>query len=110
MTNQTRQELRSRLVSKIHELDWVEENAQTRDERTIEARRRMHREVTAALDLVDQGRYGLCEDCGEAIRIERLVAVPWATRCIACQTEHEMRTSPFIPEEAASVFGSHRTV
>lgn len=110
MTNPANPELRSRLVSKIHELDWAEENAQTRDERAVEARRRMHREVAAALELLDQGRYGICEDCGERIKIERLTVVPWATRCVDCQNEHEVRTSPFLGDEADRVLHDSRSV
>lgn len=30
-----------------------------------------------------------CEDCGELIEGSRLKAVPYATRCIHCQSEHE---------------------
>lgn len=32
-----------------------------------------------------------CEDCGNDIARERRVALPSATRCIACQTRHEKR-------------------
>ncbi|MDA0207760.1 MAG: TraR/DksA C4-type zinc finger protein [Acidobacteria bacterium] len=110
MTSQAVHKLRDCLVSKIHQLNWVEENAQTRDERAVEARRQRLREITAALDLLDHGRYGICEDCGEEIKPGRLKAVPWATRCVACQTEQEVRTSPFVPEEASRVFHDHRSV
>lgn len=37
-----------------------------------------------ALELVDVGTYGVCEDCGQAIAPERLAARPAATLCIAC--------------------------
>lgn len=30
-----------------------------------------------------------CADCGETIEAIRLKAVPYATRCIYCQSEHE---------------------
>lgn len=39
-------------------------------------------QVRAALTRLDEGGYGSCEVCGEAIPQARLEARPWATRCI----------------------------
>ncbi len=39
-------------------------------------------QVRAALTRLDEGGYGSCEVCGEAIPAARLEARPWATRCI----------------------------
>jgi len=33
--------------------------------------------------------FGDCEECGSEIAFDRLLAVPQATRCIACQEQHE---------------------
>jgi phage/conjugal plasmid C-4 type zinc finger TraR family protein len=49
-------------------------------------------DVVDALTRVDEGVYGLCEDCGEEIPPERLGALPWARRCIPCQSELEKPT------------------
>ena len=38
-------------------------------------------EVAAALDRLETGQYGRCEDCGEPIPDERLSALPTARRC-----------------------------
>ena len=38
---------------------------------------------------MDQEGFGLCEDCGVAIPVARLVANPAATRCVTCQERHE---------------------
>lgn len=46
-------------------------------------------EVQAALRRLDEGRYGDCADCGEPIALSRLMALPAALRCAACQTKHE---------------------
>jgi DnaK suppressor protein len=43
------------------------------------------RETRAALRRLADGSYGLCMDCEEEINLKRLIAVPWAARCIACQ-------------------------
>jgi len=40
-------------------------------------------EISAALDRIEAGTYGLCSECGEPIGEERLLAVPYATLCIA---------------------------
>nr|WP_240979916.1 TraR/DksA C4-type zinc finger protein [Streptomyces sp. HNM0574] len=42
-------------------------------------------EVEAALARLEQGNYGSCEGCAEAIPAERLEALPHARRCIGCQ-------------------------
>jgi DnaK suppressor protein len=46
-------------------------------------------EIEAALVRIEEGRYGECERCGEAIGARRLEAVPWARRCFTCEMEHE---------------------
>lgn len=47
------------------------------------------REVTAALRRLEEGRYGLCEDCEATIDPRRLQAEPFAVRCTACQATRE---------------------
>ena len=42
------------------------------------------RSVTAALERIADGSYGICESCGEKIGPARLEIVPEATRCVAC--------------------------
>lgn len=40
--------------------------------------------VEAALRSIDDGTYGTCTNCGNAIGAERLQAIPWAPTCIDC--------------------------
>jgi DnaK suppressor protein len=40
--------------------------------------------IRAAIQRVDEGRYGICLTCAEKIAPERLVALPEATHCISC--------------------------
>jgi DnaK suppressor protein len=47
--------------------------------------------VRHALAKFDDQRYGLCEQCGEAIGYSRLNARPEARCCIKCQTRLEQR-------------------
>jgi RNA polymerase-binding transcription factor DksA len=45
----------------------------------------MQRDVERALARLEIGGYGICEDCSRAISLERLRALPEATRCVNCQ-------------------------
>ena len=47
------------------------------------------RELQAAQTRIAEGKYGVCEDCGRDIGIERLRAQPAARRCFDCQRVHE---------------------
>ncbi len=46
-------------------------------------------QVEAALQRLDEGTYGRCAQCGQAINPERLKVLPYATLCIACQRQLE---------------------
>ncbi len=46
-------------------------------------------QIEAAQKRVADADYGECEACGTAIGLPRLLAVPHATRCIGCQSQHE---------------------
>jgi DnaK suppressor protein len=45
------------------------------------------KEIDAALQRMDDGRYGLCTKCGNAIALGRLQVRPQAALCISC-AEH----------------------
>jgi len=45
--------------------------------------------IREALDRIDQGTYGICEECGEEISERRLMARPVTTLCIDCKTRQE---------------------
>ena len=42
------------------------------------------KKLEAALQRMEEGTYGICETCGQAIEPQRLAALPIATLCIAC--------------------------
>ncbi len=52
-----------------------------------------HREillkVNVALRKLEEGTYGICEDCGEEICVERLKVMPFAIYCRDCQEKIE---------------------
>src|SRR6202048_51081 len=43
------------------------------------------RDARAALRRIQEGNFGICQECEEEIHPKRLAAVPWATFCIRCQ-------------------------
>jgi len=43
------------------------------------------REIKAALQRIDRGTFGICQNCEEEISAKRLAAVPWTALCIVCQ-------------------------
>ena len=45
--------------------------------------------IDKALKKIDDGDFGICEDCGEDISIKRLEARPVTTLCIRCKEEQE---------------------
>ncbi|MCP5535221.1 MAG: TraR/DksA C4-type zinc finger protein [Akkermansiaceae bacterium] len=45
--------------------------------------------IEYALERLDEGSYGICDDCKKPINIERLKAKPSVSLCIKCQTAKE---------------------
>ena len=53
--------------------------------------RRLLTKIDEAIARIDEGSYGVCEDCGEEIGQKRLEARPVTTLCIDCKTIQETR-------------------
>ena len=53
--------------------------------------REMADQARLALHLFNEGNYGLCEVCGEAIGKGRLQVFPRATLCVTCKQREERR-------------------
>ena len=47
------------------------------------------KKIRQSLEDIENGEYGICEDCGGEIAIERLKARPIARCCIRCKTKQE---------------------
>jgi RNA polymerase-binding transcription factor DksA len=45
--------------------------------------------INAVLQKINNGSYGICEDCEKPISKPRLEALPYVTRCIGCQRDME---------------------
>ena len=52
---------------------------------TLNMNSRTLADVRKAINAIDAGEYGTCEDCEEPISARRLAAIPWATVCVKCQ-------------------------
>jgi DnaK suppressor protein len=86
-------------------LDNLQESSQLPDatdrashesERGIELRardrqRKLIAKIDAALDRIENGSYGYCEETGEPIGVKRLDARPVATLSLEAQEQHERR-------------------
>ena len=51
--------------------------------------RKLLGKIEEALNRIDEGIFGICEDCGEEIGLKRLEARPVTTLCIDCKTLQE---------------------
>lgn len=51
-------------------------------------------QVVAALRRLEDGTYGTCQDCGDAIDQRRLQALPATPFCTDCQSAHERHGTP----------------
>ena len=60
---------------------------------TEHASRELQRVLVALARLENHG-YGLCQDCGEPVDLQRLAALPDTPLCVACQTRHELGPMP----------------
>jgi DnaK suppressor protein len=47
------------------------------------------KKIRSALERIENGTFGVCEECGEDITIKRLKARPVTTQCIDCKTKEE---------------------
>lgn len=53
--------------------------------------RKLLSKVEEAIERMDDGTYGLCEECGQGIGIGRLRARPVTTLCIECKATQEAK-------------------
>ena len=53
--------------------------------------RKLINKIKDALDRIDNGDFGICEECGDAISEARLKVRPVTTLCINCKMEEEQK-------------------
>jgi len=74
----------------------IADRASSETDRAIELRardrqRKLISKIDSALQRIDEGTYGYCEETGEPIALKRLDARPIATLSIEAQERHERR-------------------
>ena len=76
------------------------DRASSETDRAIELRardrqRKLIAKIDAAIQRIDDGTYGYCEETGEPIALKRLEARPIATLSLEAQERHERREKVF---------------
>jgi DnaK suppressor protein len=79
-----------------HSLPDLADRASAETDRALELRtrdrqRKLIAKIDAALERIEDGSYGYCEETGEPISLKRLIARPIATLSLAAQERHERR-------------------
>lgn len=59
--------------------------------RTRDRQRKLISKIDAAINRIDEGTYGYCDETGEPISLKRLQARPTATLSLEAQERHERR-------------------
>ncbi len=54
-------------------------------------------DIEEAIRRIDEGTYGVCESCGGPIEHPRLKALPFAKKCVACQSASERGRTRYRP-------------
>lgn len=72
----------------------ITDRATVESDRNFELRirdreRKLIKKIKKALERIEDGTYGICEECGEEIGVKRLEARPVATLCIECKARQE---------------------
>ncbi len=89
-TNQTLQSLQEDTL----QAPDIADRASAETDRAVELRtrdreRKLVQKIDEALERIEQGEYGYCEDTGEPIGLRRLEARPIATLSLEAQEHHE---------------------
>jgi RNA polymerase-binding transcription factor DksA len=68
--------------------DWTERATETENDEVLEGLGAQEIGEIAlirdALERIERGTYGTCKECGKAIPVDRLRALPHATACVGC--------------------------
>ena len=63
----------------------------------LKDREKVHLEaIEEALQRIETGEYGFCEECGDIINKKRLLVMPLAQYCINCQQNQERSDSSYL--------------
>ena len=100
MWNELREEIFNKLGKEYHKqfdspqdleeqslIDLIEDTGLA----IADMRREELTKMDEAIGKLEDGTYGVCEDCESEIDEERLKAVPLATCCVNCQSKYESK-------------------
>lgn len=97
----TLDDLRQGGLNQPDEIDRASlETDKSLDLRTKDRIRKLITKIDEALDRIEDGTYGFCEETGEPIGLERLEARPVATLSIEAQERHERMEKTFDDNDA----------
>lgn len=89
-SSDTLEELRQGGLNQPDDIDRASlETDKSIDLRTKDRARKLIVKIDAALERIEDGNYGYCDETGEEIGVERLMARPIATLCVEAQERHE---------------------
>jgi DnaK suppressor protein len=102
LLNQRVKELRAEAGKTVEDMDEDENFPDPTDRASMESNRnsilrirdrerKLIFKIQEALQRLNNGEYGICEECGENIGIERLKARPVTTLCIECKSNQEIQ-------------------
>ncbi len=74
-------------VGRLSRMDALQSQAMSLE--TERRRQKRLRAIARSLEAIDDGSYGFCLDCDQAIAVERLLADPVAELCIQCASQRE---------------------
>ena len=96
----TLEDLRQGGLNQPDEIDRASlETDKSLDLRTKDRIRKLIAKIDAALDRIEDGTYGYCEETGEPIGLGRLEARPVATLSIEAQERHERMEKTYDDED-----------
>ena len=101
LLNQRIQELRSEAGKTVEDMDEDENFPDPSDRASMESNRnsilrirdrerKLIFKIQEALQRLEAGEFGICEECGEEIGLERLKVRPVTTLCIDCKANQEI--------------------
>lgn len=69
-----------------------------------------YKKITKTLSKIESDQYGMCDDCGDPITYQRLMARPTSEMCILCKEESEREENQNFFERRSKSLGREMTV
>lgn len=87
-----REDFNASVDDRFDEIDQASTDVEQSMRMRLRSREMLYlKKVDDALKRIEDGSFGLCEECNEEIEVRRLEARPTATLCVGCKEEEERR-------------------